>query len=133
MVQYQDLSELQSSSVVRDIQARYDAQAGMTGWTSPPHFISLPASPGGNVVIDSINSTAGSHFYYELLEELEAKAAEWRRAEEERWERLEMEMGVEKDIVFKTPDLPKRRITARLRYRGRAIPKFYYEPVEDDE
>lgn len=131
MVQYQDLSESQSSSVMRDIQARYGAQAGMTGSASPPHFISLPASPGANVVIDSINSTAGSHSYYELLKELEAKAAEWQRAEEERWEKLEMEMGVERDIVFKEPKRPSRIITAKVRNMGRApVPKHLFDDWE---
>ena len=132
MVPYRDLSEPQSFSVVRDIQTRYGAQAAMTGSVTPPHFISLPASAGGNLVVNAINTTAGWHFYYNLLKELEAKAADWRRAEEERLEQLEMEMGVEREIGFKEPKRPSRIITAKVRNMGRAsVPKHLFDDWEE--
>ncbi len=68
--------------------------------------------------------------YAEREEELRARAQEWQTEEEreaERWEQLEMEMGVEKDIVFKEPARLVRRIQGILHYRGREKPVFHFD------
>lgn len=119
-----------SAMAVHDIQTGYGAPQ-----TAPRESFAAMTENGGY----SGHPTAVVHeeviaaIYGERGEALRAR--DWQTAEEreaERWEQLEMEMGVEKDIVFKTPDIPKRRITATLRYRGRLKPKFYHDPVEEE-
>lgn len=137
MIRYQELSESKSSDAVRDIRERYGMPVTQTTWNREvalffPQSNAAPVRRDEESALAPVQTSVAWYFYYDLLQELRAKAAEWQRAEEERWEQLELEMGVEKDIVLKTPNIPKRRITAALRYRGRLKPKFYYDPVEDD-
>ena len=129
---YRDAQALAAAGVIRETQAPYGTPAA----TAPLQNF-LPAAPiEESAVLKATASAVATNFvefYDQRLQELGekvGKSAEEREAE--RWERLEMEMGVERDIVFKTPDVPKRRITAKLRYRGRPEPKFYYDPVGDD-
>lgn len=57
--------------------------------------------------------------------------AEWQRAEAERWEQLEMEIGVERNVVLNTPKTRLRIITAKVRNMGRAsAPKHLFDELE---
>lgn len=137
MIRYQELSESKSSDAVRDIRERYGMPVTQTAWSGEAvSFFSqsnvAPVRRDEDSALAPVQTSVARYFYYDLLQELKAKAAEWQRAEEERWEKLEMEIGVERDIVLKTPNIPKRRITATLRYRGRLKPKLYYDPVGDE-
>jgi hypothetical protein len=74
-------------------------------------------------------------FYRDRVLELGNKAGHWDDAEAreaERWENLELALGVEKDIVFKEPDAPVRRIKARVHNRGPApVPDFLFDEFEE--
>jgi uncharacterized protein (TIGR04255 family) len=121
-----------SMTFVRDIRASY----GAPKTAARASFDALPENGGiGGYPTAVVQEEAIAEIYRERGEELRARAQEWQTAEEreaERWERMEMEMGAEKDVVFKAPNIPKRRITAALRYRGRLKPKFYHDPVEEE-
>jgi hypothetical protein len=76
----------------------------------------------------AVDSSAAVAFYRDRVVELGNKAGHWDDAEAreaERWENLELALGVEKDIVFKEPERPSRIIKARVHYVGRDKPIFY--------
>lgn len=123
------------AKAVHEAQAQYGTSAAESA--SAAHEI-LPSTPMQSLAETStakINTTEIVAHYRAHLQELAAKIGEWQSAEAreaERWERLEMEMGVEKDIVFKEPEVPHRIIKAIVHNCGPApVPPFFYDPVDE--
>jgi uncharacterized protein (TIGR04255 family) len=122
---------------VHEAQASYITHVA----APPPAISSLKPSPATTnhaleeMSTTAVDSSAAVAFYRDRVLELGNKAGHWEDAEAreaERWENLEMALGVEKDIVFKEPYRPKRRITAIVHNRGRApVPPFFYDPIEE--
>lgn len=134
---YQETPEQAATGAVREVQARYGAPT-----TTIPSFtygFSQVITPNESVAMKKATASIVTSnivaFYNDRLQKLWEQIAEWKSAEEreaERWEQLEMEMGVEQDIVFKAPDIPKRKIEAIVHNRGRTpVPPFFYDPVEE--
>lgn len=121
-----------SAMAVHDIQTSYDAPqtARREGFEAMPENGGYYGHPTA-VIHDEVIAAV----YRDREEELPGRTQEWQTAEEreaERWEQLEMEMGVERDIVFKTPERPSRTITAKVRYMGRApVPKHLFDDWEE--
>jgi uncharacterized protein (TIGR04255 family) len=123
---------------VHEVQAPYVTHAA----TPPPVISSLkPPSAAINQTLEEMSTTAVDSssavaFYRDRVLELGNKAGHWEDAEAreaERWENLEMALGVEKDIVFKEPEVPTYRIKGILNYVGREEPPTYhFDEVEDD-
>jgi uncharacterized protein (TIGR04255 family) len=113
----------------------HDAQASYVIHTATPSsgISSLkPSSDVPNHALEEMSTTAvdspAAAFYRTRVLELGNKAGHWDDAEAreaERWENLELALGVEKDIVFKEPERPSRIIKARVHYVGRDKPVFY--------
>jgi len=84
----------------------------------------------------AVASSAAVAFYRDRVLALGNKAGHWDDAEAceaERWENLELALGVEKDIAFKRPEVPKYRIKGILNYIGREEPPTYhFDEVEVD-
>lgn len=121
---------------VHEVQAPYVTHAA----TPSPAISSKPSSAATNKALEEMSTTAVDSsatvaFYRDRVLELGNKAGHWDDAEAreaERWENLELALGVEKDIVLKEPDSPKRRITAIVHNRGRApIPPFLFDPINE--
>jgi uncharacterized protein (TIGR04255 family) len=121
---------------VHELQASYITHAA----TPSPAISSLKPSPAATnhaleeMSTTAVDSSAAVAFYRDRVLALGNKAghgddAEAREAE--RWENLELALGVEKDIVFKEPDTPSRIIKAKVHYVGREKPVFYND-WEDD-
>ncbi len=123
---------------VHEMQAPYVIHAA----TPSPAISSLKPSPAATnhaleeMSTTAIDSSAAVAFYRDRVLELGNKAGHWDDAEAreaERWENLELALGVEKDIVFKEPEVPTYRIRGILNYVGREEPPTYhFDEVEDD-
>jgi uncharacterized protein (TIGR04255 family) len=116
---------------VHEVQAPYVTPAA----TPSPAISSKPSTAETNEMSTTgVDSSAAVAFYRDRVLELGNKAGHWEDAEAheaERWENLELALGVEKDIVFKEPDARSRIIKARVHYVGREKPVFYND-WEDD-
>jgi uncharacterized protein (TIGR04255 family) len=132
-----DEQTLAPSGGVHEVQASYVTHAA----TPSPAISSLKPSPAtANHALEEMSTTAVDSssavaFYRDRVLELGNKAGHWEDAEAreaERWENLELALGVEKDIVFKEPEVPKRRITAIVHNRGRApVPPYLFDPINE--
>jgi uncharacterized protein (TIGR04255 family) len=134
---YPEASERVLAGAVHEVQASYVTHAA----TPSPAISSLKPSPATSnhaleeMATTAVDSSAAVAFYRDRVLELGHKAGHWEDAEAreaERWENLEMALGVEKDIVFKEPERPVRTIKAILHYRGRDKPIFYNDWEEDE-
>jgi len=135
---YPEASERALAGAMHEGLASYVTHAAMP----PPAISSLkPSSATTNHALEEMSTTAVDSsssvaFYRGRVLELGHKAGHWEDAEAreaERWENLELALGVEKDIVFKTPDVPTYRIKGILNYVGREEPPTYhFDEVEDD-
>lgn len=133
---YSEASERAPVSGVRELQASYIAHAA----TPSPATSSLKPSPAATnhaseeMSTTAVDSSAAVAFYRDRVLELGNKAGHWDDAEAreaERWENLELALGVEKDIVFKEPEVPTYRIKGILNYVGREEPPTYrFDEVE---
>ncbi|MCI0691855.1 TIGR04255 family protein [candidate division KSB1 bacterium] len=134
---YPEADEQALVGVVHEVQAPYVTHAA----TLSPAVSSLKPSPAATnhaleeMSTTAVDSSAAVAFYRDRVLELGTKAGHWEDAEAreaERWENLELALGVEKDIVFKEPDVPKRTFTATVYNMGPApVPPFFYDPVEE--
>jgi uncharacterized protein (TIGR04255 family) len=123
---------------VHEAHASYITHAA----TPSPAISSLKPSPATTnhaleeMSTTAVDSSAVAAFYRERVLALGNKAGHWDDAEAreaERWENLELALGVEKDIVFKKPEVPTYRIKGILNYVGREEPPTYhFDEVEDD-
>jgi uncharacterized protein (TIGR04255 family) len=126
---------------VRETQSQYRT-AIPEGVLMPPAvspsvpLAGSPADSSPEASPEAIGTTEAVANFRAHLQALAARIDAWQSAEareQERWEQLEMEMGVEKDIVFEEPEVPTRIITARVTYVGREEPPIYdFDQVEDD-
>ncbi len=137
MIRYQNVNSEAVSSAVRDFQAHYGTQTAVTKLPQPEI---LPFSQRQverkrsfeETLTASINTLMVVNLYNERLRDIEAKLNEWQRAVEERWEQLEMEMGVERDIIFVEPEVPTRIIKAIVHNCGPApVPDFLFDDFEE--
>jgi uncharacterized protein (TIGR04255 family) len=127
---YREAQAPPAVDVVRETQAPYGKPAAAT-----PVQNFLPAPPIAESATPKVTASAVAinfaEFYDERLQELGenfGKSAEEREAE--RWEQLEMEMGVEKEIMFKEPTVPTRLIKARVQNCGPApVPDFLFDDL----
>ncbi|MGH7451598.1 MAG: TIGR04255 family protein [bacterium] len=135
---YPEASERVLASGVHELQASYITHAA----TPSLAISSLKPSPvTTNHALEEMSTTAVDSsaaavaFYRDRVLALGNKAGNWEDAEAreaERWENLELALGVEKDIVFKEPQVPKRTFIATVHNMGPApVPPFFYDPVEE--
>jgi uncharacterized protein (TIGR04255 family) len=135
---YPEADEQASAGAVHEAHVSYITHAA----TPSPAISSLKPSPvTTNHALEemsttAVDSTAAVAFYRDRVLALGNKAGHWDDAEAreaERWENLELALGVEKDIVFKEPEVPTYRIKGILNYVGREEPPTYrFDEVEDD-
>jgi hypothetical protein len=135
---YPESDEQASAGAVHEAHVSYITHAA----TPSPAISSLKPSPvTTNHALEemsttAVDSTAAVAFYRDRVLALGNKAGHWDDAEAreaERWENLELALGVEKDIVFKEPEVPTYRIKGILNYVGREEPPTYrFDEVEDD-
>lgn len=134
---YSEANERVLVSGVHELQASYITHAA-----TPLPAASLKPSPATTnhtleeMSTTAVDSSAAVAFYRDRVLALGNKAGHWEDAEAreaERWENLELALGVEKDIVFKEPEVPTYRIKGILNYVGREEPPAYrFDEVEDD-
>jgi uncharacterized protein (TIGR04255 family) len=134
---YPEASEQVHVGAVHDVQAAY-----VTHVATPASAISSLKPPSDKpsrelekMSTTAVDSPAAVAFYRTRVLELGNKAGHWDDAEArdaEHWENLELALGVEKDIVFKEPEVPKRIITAKVHNMGRApVPDFLFDDDEE--
>lgn len=137
MIQYREVNEQKTSSVVREAQVHYGTRATVTTLSSQNYeplgyFIEAPVRSLEAASTASINTAMIAVLYHEIWKDVVAKLTEWQRAEQERWEQLEMEMDVEHDTGFEEPHVPVRIIKARVYNMGRApVPDFLFDSQEE--
>ncbi|MGH7601649.1 MAG: TIGR04255 family protein, partial [bacterium] len=125
------------AGAVHEVQASYISHAA----TPLPAVASLKPSPAATnhaleeMSTTAVDSSAAVSFYRDRVLELGNKAGHWVDAEAreaERWENLELALGVEKEIIFDEPEVPTRIITAKVHNCGPApVPDFFFDSPEE--